>query len=85
MPDDDWRLTGQDSFLHGVKLIWSKYTRHSETWDHDHCEFCGAKFMVEDTPDALHEGYATEDRYHWVCENCFEDFKERFQWEETRN
>ncbi len=77
----DWRLMGQERFLQAVKLYWRKYTRYSETWDHDHCAFCSAKFMVEDYPDVLHEGYSTEDQYYWVCKNCFEDFKERFQWE----
>jgi hypothetical protein len=79
--NDDWRLMGQEKYLQGVKLYWRQYTRHSETWDHDHCSFCGAKFMVEDYPDVLHVGYATDDQYHWVCEDCFEDFKDRFQWE----
>lgn len=83
--DDDWRLTKQEKILHGVRLFWTKYTQRSETWDHDHCEFCGAKFMVAHEPDVLHEGYSTEDRYHWICENCYEDFKERFQWEVVRN
>jgi hypothetical protein len=81
--DDDWRLIGQERFLYGVRLYWSKYSRRSETSDHDHCEFCGAKFMVEDYPGVLHEGYATEDRYRWVCRECYQDFKERFQWEEV--
>jgi hypothetical protein len=36
--------------------------------------------MVEDYPDVLHEGYATQDDYHWICERCFEDFREQFRW-----
>jgi len=42
-----------------------------------------AKFMEEDLrefPDILHAGYTTEDKYRWVCDQCFEDFKDRFQW-----
>ena len=49
-------------------------------WDHDHCEFCSAKFMVEDLPDALHQGYATKDDYRWICERCFADFRDMFEW-----
>ena len=36
--------------------------------------------MVKGHPDALCEGYCTEDQYHWVCKDCFEDFKKQFQW-----
>jgi predicted Fe-S protein YdhL (DUF1289 family) len=39
-----------------------------------------AKFMVEDYPDVLHVGYATLDEYHWICEDCFRDFREDFEW-----
>ena len=39
-----------------------------------------AKFMVEDAPNVLHEGYTTTDDYHWICEPCFEDFREQFKW-----
>jgi hypothetical protein len=77
----DSRLSGQEKYLLGVKLFWKRYTRYSDQWDHDHCSFCNAKFMVEDLPDVLHVGYTSEDRYHWICESCFHDFKDRFQWE----
>jgi hypothetical protein len=78
----DWRLTGQEKFLQGVTLYHRQYRRYAQnpTWDHDHCDFCGDKFMVEDYPDVLHEGYSTVDDYHWICEKCYEDFKSIFQW-----
>ena len=59
-----------------------RYRRYAKNaaWTHDHCEFCFATFMVEDHPDVLHEGYATEDNYRWICETCFDDFKDRFEW-----
>lgn len=78
--ENDWRLTGQEKYLKGVTLYWREYTRSSESRDHDHCEFCWAKFMVEDHPDVLHEGYTTEDEYRWICKKCFEDFKEILAW-----
>lgn len=80
---DDWRLMGQEKFLKGVRLVKQAYRRYplNPEWDHDHCEFCGAKFMVEDYPDVLHEGFSTENDYYWVCEKCFFDFKEYFAWE----
>ena len=78
--EDDWRLQGQEKYLKGISLSWKKYTRYSENWEHDHCEFCWATFTEEDYPDVLHEGYATEDNYRWICQTCFEDFKDMFGW-----
>jgi len=56
-------------------------------WDHDHCDFCWAKFMAreiaEHDPEILAAGYtiASEKRStFWICPSCFEDFKERFAW-----
>lgn len=69
----------------GLDMCWNSYRRHSETSDHDHCEFCGAKFAEPELiPDALHVGYATADEYRWVCEECFDDFRERFGWNVVR-
>ena len=84
--EERWITLGLDQT--GALLVIS-HTYHDETEnsarvrlirDHDHCEFCWAKFMVEDYPDVLHEGYSTLDEYRWVCKGCFEDFKESFQW-----
>ena len=47
-----------------------RYRVYSETWEHDHCEFCTAKFMdadfspehrtfIEGHPEVLTEGYTT--------------------------
>jgi hypothetical protein len=78
----DWRLTNQEKYLMGVTLVRRQYRRYPKNpeWDHDHCEFCGATFMVEDAGDVLHEGYSTLDDYRWICDQCFQDFKERFVW-----
>lgn len=75
---DDWRLTFQEEYLKGVELFWSTYSLYSETWDHDHCDFCWEKFSLQ--KDDLHEGYTTKDRYYWICELCFNDFKDMFVW-----
>ena len=77
---NDWRLTNQERYLKGVTLAWQSYAPASPENDHDHCEFCFAKFMQQDYPDTLHEGYSTPDRYRWVCEPCFDDFADLFQW-----
>ena len=79
--DDDWRLTGQETYLSGVPLCWRTYEDESENSDHDHCEFCFAKFAEADRiPDALHAGYTTLDSYRWICQQCFGDFRQRFDW-----
>lgn len=75
----DWRLQGQERFLKGVCLSKKKYSKYREDWDHDHCEFCSANFSEHEGD--LHEGYVTSDGYHWVCEPCYIDFKDAFQWE----
>ena len=79
---NDWRLQGQERYLRGLELWHRPYRRYPKkpSWDHDHCSFCWAKFMVEDVPDVLHEGYCTLDDYHWICGKCFDDFKELFGW-----
>ena len=61
----DWRLQGQEEFLQGVQLYWRHYARYSENWDHDHCEFCGVKFMVEDLRRSLWHKY---DRVHYLSD-----------------
>jgi hypothetical protein len=74
----DWRLQGQERFLKSVQLVKKHYRKHRNGWDHDHCEFCGAK--LSEHPGDLNFGYVSTDDYHWVCENCFNDFREEFQW-----
>ena len=74
----DWRLQGQKKYLTGVSLTKRKYRSCREDWEHDHCEFCGAKFS--ENPDDLSVGYTTADCYYWVCEECYQDFKGRFSW-----
>ena len=75
----DWRLQGQERYLKGVKLTFKNYQQYSPNWDHDHCSFCWATFSEYEGD--LHEGYCTLDHYHWVCSECFEDFKDMFCWQ----
>ncbi len=71
----DWRLTNQMDYLFQKKLIKKQYKPFREGWEHDHCEFCGSRIDTS-VPFA----YATEDNYHWICEECCDDFKEIFKW-----
>ena len=75
---EDWREQGQNRYLSGLRFRKKRYAKFSETWEHDHCEFCGVKFCEpQESANCLLEGYATEDNYRWICVDCFQDFKER--------
>jgi hypothetical protein len=74
----DWRLQGQEEYLTGIVLVKKRYRKYREDWDHDHCEFCWQKFS--ESPGDLHVGYTTEDEYRWICETCYQDFREQFRW-----
>ena len=80
MVEGDWRLTNQLDYLKGKTLRWKRWIAPRPSWDHDHCDFCMQKFAEGDVPDAVQEGYTTEDDYHWICEGCFNDFRELFEW-----
>jgi len=75
----DWRLQGQEEYLVGRTLRHQAYEAPRPGWDHDHCEFCSRKFGPFE--GALQAGYVTTaDEAHWICDGCFEDFKELFRW-----
>jgi hypothetical protein len=78
--EEDWRLHGQEKYLTGLTLYKKRWVSDDPQWDHDHCEFCMVKFMDVDEPDVLREGYATADNYRWICNECFNDFRDRFGW-----
>jgi hypothetical protein len=73
---DDWRRSGQESFLKGVELKLETFQPPRPSWDHEHCEFCFA--TISTYAGDLAQGYATPDRQHWICVACFADFREEF-------
>ena len=55
---------------------WRAWTPPNETWDHDHCDGCWAKFMKDGADATLSHGWVlvagpnlkpTED---WICDHC---------------
>jgi len=48
---------------------------------HEHCHLCYEKA----TTDRSCTFYATEDLIHWICEECFKDFKDPFHWQAKEN
>ncbi len=75
---NDWRIQGQENYLKDCNLVFKKFYKFSDTWDHEHCEFCWSKFS--EFKDDLHQGYCTLDGKYWICEGCFKDFKDMFHW-----
>ena len=76
---NDPRITNQYKFLYGKSLVQKAFVCKGN-WDHEHCAFCWDRFSEYEGD--LHEGYVTaDDKYTWICSECFEDFKEMFQWE----
>lgn len=81
MADPDWRLRqGQEKYLTGITVVHRRWSQTRPRWNHDHCEFCWATFAAYDGADVLHEGWTTLDEYRWICDQCFNDFHERFGW-----
>ncbi len=43
---------------------------------HEHCFFCWNKAAT----DAQCVFYCTEDMQYWICEDCFEKYRQKFGW-----
>jgi hypothetical protein len=79
MATDDWRLTNQETYLKGRALVRRAYNAPRPDWDHDHCEFCWAKFSTDPRiAERLTEDYVTDDE-QWICEPCFADYAAMFE------
>jgi len=76
--EDDWRLQGQNQ-LHAEVLHFAPYKPQRRGSEHDCCQFCWKRFKSKPQHNFLHEGFVTRDR-RWICENCYEDFKDIFDW-----
>lgn len=74
---DDWRLKDQMTYLYGKKIKYAVFHQKGRN-DHEHCEFCWEK--ISELPKTQHAGYCTLDGQRWICEACFHDFKDMFQW-----
>jgi len=78
----DWRLDIAEEPSFFAKFTWknTKWTQTRDNWNHDHCEFCGAEISDLSGKDIFNNGWTTEDEYYWVCDKCFNDFKDLYQW-----
>src|SRR4051794_32819420 len=72
---------GQERYLSGVALHRATWAETRPGRDHDHCAFCMKKIWDRASgTDEATAGFTTADDYHWICEECFIDFRERFRW-----
>jgi len=78
MEINDWRLFGQEQYLMNKILKKKTFDAKCVGVDHVHCDFCWAKFGGNS--EDLHEGYVTLDGRYWICSECCDDFKSRFNW-----
>ena len=80
--DHESRPQSQEQHLVGLVLAFKRYSTRSHSLIPDSCECCGIEFVEKATkPGVLSEGYATEDKLHWVCSDCFDDLKDRYRWQ----
>ena len=75
---EDWRLTNQQDYLYGKKLKCYDILDFPNI-DHEHCEFCWGKISKHE--ESFRKAYADEKLFCWICQKCFDDFKELFKWE----
>ena len=52
-----------------------------QKWWHRHCTFCWKTLEA----DMQEECYCSEDGDYWICAECYNDFKKRFEWKVTEN
>ena len=71
---------GSVSYYNPCIWTFKKWSMTRENWDHDHCEFCLQKITDLDISDSIKEGWTNQDEGLWICESCFEEFKETYQW-----
>ncbi len=79
--DLDWRVETYNGYLNGQTFTLQKFVS-TPTNDHEHCVFCWQKITDLKIDDCDTEGYCTfyskTGQTNWICKNCFNDFKERF-------
>lgn len=76
---EDWRLLmGQEGYLMREHLQHRRFDRSICIEDYDECAFCYSSF----DEDKMHplDAYYCANQHTWICEECFNDFKELFHW-----
>ena len=76
---DDWRLGGSAFRLLEKHLLHRTFERTISIEDYDTCDLCYERFDDED-PVHPKKAYYCPTEHCWICEACFQDFKEHFHW-----
>lgn len=71
---------GMLKYLYRRKLKSAEYKTMNPGWldDHEHCIFCGAEFSERE--DGLKRGMVTADDVYWICEECYQENREQYEW-----
>ena len=75
---DDWRIMGQEGYLLDKELLYIQFDRSICIEDYDQCEFCWKCF--DEDKDQIQYAYFEPIGKKWICQDCFNDFKEYFHW-----
>lgn len=87
--EEDWRLSQGDFDYIKNHVFKKQYFKSNKNNDHDHCNFCWKKITdleIDEEHDTF--GYVTLNAHgqeEWVCEKCFNDFKDRFNFKVEDN
>jgi uncharacterized membrane-anchored protein len=81
------RSRNLETELKGASVCW-RDADDEISWDVDKCIFCLTAFTVEDCPETRQKGFRAgyvtrQEIQRWICELCFEDFKDYFSWKVT--
>lgn len=77
--ETDWRIMGQEGYLMNAFLQHRIFDRSICIEEYDDCDFCHDWFDAEDEAHPK-KAYYCPDKHIWVCETCFNDFKDHFGW-----
>ena len=61
-----------------LELVYKKWDSTSEERDHEHCLVC--REGIGEYEGGFREGYYLREKNTWVCENCFNGFKDKCKW-----
>ena len=84
---EDWRLISYNGDLNGETFKLTRFVSTAKN-DHEHCEFCWKKItdLRIENEDCDSEGYvcfnSKTQQTNWICKDCFNDFKDRFNFKE---
>ncbi len=72
--NNNWHLTNQMNYLYQKNLIKGTFKLIVKAGSMNIVLFVLKKMIIPTL------AYSTEDRYHWICPECFDDFKTMFEW-----